>query len=129
MSIIIKTDDQIELMRQSGHLLAKVHEELHQMIHPGMATMEIDTIGEKLIRQMGGIPNFKNYEGYPASICVSVNDEVVHGIPHPDHILQEGDIVYVPRSGIATVGFWLSQVNPFAMMLSIQSLAASAGGE
>ena len=93
MSIIIKTDDQIELMRQSGHLLAKVHEELHQMIHPGMATMEIDTIGEKLIRQMGGIPNFKNYEGYPASICVSVNDEVVHGIPHPDHILQEGDIV------------------------------------
>ena len=78
MSIIIKTDDQIELMRQSGHLLAKVHEELHQMIHPGMSTMEIDTIGEKLIRQMGGIPNFKNYEGYPASICVSVNDEVVH---------------------------------------------------
>ena len=93
MSIIIKTDDQIELMRQSGHLLAQVHEELHQMIHPGMSTMEIDTIGEKLIRQMGGIPNFKNYEGYPASICVSVNDEVVHGIPHPDHILQEGDIV------------------------------------
>lgn len=93
MSIIIKTDDQIELMRQSGHLLAKVHEELHQAIHPGMSTMEIDTIGEKLIRQMGGIPNFKNYEGYPASICVSVNDEVVHGIPHPDHILQEGDIV------------------------------------
>ena len=93
MSVIIKTDDQIELMRQSGHLLAKVHEELHQAIHPGMSTMEIDTIGEKLIRQMGGIPNFKNYEGYPASICVSVNDEVVHGIPHPDHILQEGDIV------------------------------------
>ena len=93
MSVIIKTDDQIELMRQSGHLLAKVHEELHQAIHPGMSTMEIDTIGEKLIRQMGGIPNFKNYEGYPASICVSVNDEIVHGIPHPDHILQEGDIV------------------------------------
>ncbi|MCH4192396.1 MAG: type I methionyl aminopeptidase [Butyrivibrio sp.] len=93
MSIIIKTDDQIELMRQSGHLLAKVHEELHQAIHPGMSTLDIDTIGEKLIRQMGGIPNFKNYEGYPASICVSVNDEVVHGIPHAEHILQEGDIV------------------------------------
>ena len=93
MSIIIKTDDQIELMRQSGHLLAKVHEELHQAIHPGMSTLDIDTIGEKLIRQVGGIPNFKNYEGYPASICVSVNDEVVHGIPHAEHILQEGDIV------------------------------------
>ena len=93
MSIIIKTDDQIELMRLSGHLLAKVHEELHQAIHPGMSTLDIDTIGEKLIRQMGGIPNFKNYEGYPASICVSVNDEVVHGIPHAEHILQEGDIV------------------------------------
>ncbi len=93
MAVTIKTEEQIALMRESGHLLAQVHAELHEFIKPGISTKDIDDLGEKLIRQMGGIPNFKNYEGYPASICVSVNSEVVHGIPHPEHYLQEGDIV------------------------------------
>ncbi|MBQ1458968.1 type I methionyl aminopeptidase [Butyrivibrio fibrisolvens] len=93
MQIYIKTPDQIDLMRQSGHLLAQVHAELHQALRPGMSTLEIDTLGEELIRKMGGIPNCKNYEGFPASICISVNEEVVHGIPSADRILQEGDIV------------------------------------
>lgn len=62
-------------------------------VKPGISTLDIDRLGEKLIRERGCIPNFLNYNGYPASICVSVNDEVVHGIPRDDRILQEGDIV------------------------------------
>ncbi len=93
MAIVIKTDSEIDLMRQSGHLLAKVHDELHAALRPGISTLELDQIGEKTIRALGGIPNCKNYEGFPASVCISVNDEVVHGIPSADRILQEGDIV------------------------------------
>ena len=93
MAITIKTDEEIELMRQSGHLLAKVHDELHAALRPGISTFELDEIGEKAIRALGGIPNCKDYEGFPASVCISVNDEVVHGIPSKDRILVEGDIV------------------------------------
>ncbi|SDA46501.1 methionyl aminopeptidase [Butyrivibrio sp. INlla18] len=91
--ISIKTDEEINLMRESGHLLAKVHDELHAAVRPGISTLELDEIGEKTIRALGGIPNCKNYEGFPASVCISVNDEVVHGIPSADKILKEGDIV------------------------------------
>lgn len=93
MSVSIKTAREIELMRKAGHLLEQVHNELAEMIRPGISTLDIDQAGEKLIRQMGCIPNFLNYNGYPASICVSVNEEVVHGIPTRHRILQEGDIV------------------------------------
>ena len=92
MSVSIKTAREIELMRKAGHLLEQVHNELAGMIRPGISTLDIDKAGEKLIRQMGCIPNFLNYNGYPASICVSVNEEVVHGIPSRHRILQEGDI-------------------------------------
>lgn len=93
MAVSIKTAREIELMRHAGHLLEQVHDELAKMIRPGISTLDIDRAGEKLIRQLGCIPNFLNYNGYPASICVSVNDEVVHGIPNKHRILQEGDIV------------------------------------
>ena len=93
MAISIKTDEEIDLMRQSGHLLAKVHEELHAALRPGISTLELDEIGERTIRALGGIPNCKDYEGFPASVCISVNNEVVHGIPSSERILQEGDIV------------------------------------
>ncbi|MCD8221407.1 MAG: type I methionyl aminopeptidase [Clostridiales bacterium] len=93
MSVTIKSQREIELMREAGRILAAVHEELGQAIRPGISTLEIDQLGEKLIRGYGCIPSFKDYNGYPASICVSVNDEVVHGIPHKDRILKEGDIV------------------------------------
>ena len=91
--ISIKSDEELDLMRQSGHLLAKVHDELQKAVRPGISTLELDQIGEETIRALGGIPNCKNYEGFPASVCISVNDEVVHGIPSADRILQEGDIV------------------------------------
>ncbi len=93
MAVSIKSAREIELMRESCRLLAHVHDELGKAIKPGMSTLDIDTLGEKLIREMGCVPNFKDYHGYPASICVSVNEEVVHGIPSKHRILKEGDIV------------------------------------
>ena len=93
MAVSIKSDREIALMRDAGKILAEVHARLGEQIAPGISTLEIDTLGEKLIRSYDCIPNFLNYNGYPASICVSVNDEVVHGIPRADHILKEGDIV------------------------------------
>jgi methionyl aminopeptidase len=93
MSVTIKTAREIELMRESCRLLEIVHNELADIIKPGISTLDIDRYGERRIRSLGGIPNFKNYNGYPASICVSVNDEVVHGIPNKHRILREGDIV------------------------------------
>ena len=93
MAVTIKSEREIALMRESCRLLAIVHKEMEEAIRPGMSTKEIDILGDTLIRKMGCIPNFKNYHRYPASICVSVNDEVVHGIPNKHRILQEGDIV------------------------------------
>lgn len=93
MAVTIKSEREIELMRESCRLLTIVHKEMEEKIRPGMSTKDIDILGDNLIRKLGCIPNFKNYNGYPASICVSVNDEVVHGIPSKKRILQEGDIV------------------------------------
>jgi len=93
MAVSIKSAREIELMRESGKILAKVHDELGKAIVPGISTKEIDILGDKLIRSYGCIPNFLHYNGYPASICVSVNDEVVHGIPNHHRTLHEGDIV------------------------------------
>ena len=93
MAVTIKSPREIELMREAGRILAKTHEELAKNLRPGMSTWDIDHMGEKIIRSYGCIPSFKKYNGYPASICVSVNDEVVHGIPHKEHFLDEGDIV------------------------------------
>ena len=104
MSVTIKSAREIELMREAGRILAKTHEELAKAIRPGISTMDIDRLGEKIIRSYGCIPSFKNYNGYPASICVSVNDEVVHGIPNSRRILQEGDIVSLD-AGVIYKGF------------------------
>lgn len=93
MPITIKSSREIELMTESGRILEIVHTELAKAIHPGISTKEIDRLGEEIIRSYGCTPSFLNYNGYPASICVSVNEEVVHGIPSKKRILREGDIV------------------------------------
>lgn len=93
MKITIKSAEEIELMRQAGKILAAVHQNLAKEIKPGMSTLDIDRLGEEMIRSYGCEPSFKNYCGYPASICVSVNEEVVHGIPTDKRIIKEGDIV------------------------------------
>ncbi len=91
--VSIKSQSEIALMREAGKLLTKTHEELKNAIRPGISTYELDKLGEKVIRGFGCIPSFLNYNGFPASICISVNDEVVHGIPSKNRILKEGDIV------------------------------------
>lgn len=93
MSVTIKSHREIDLMREAGRLLAIVHQEMKSKIKPGVSTMQINDYGEKIIRKLGGTPSFLNYQGYPASICISINSEVVHGIPSGNVILEEGDIV------------------------------------
>lgn len=93
MSVSVKSPSEIEKMRKAGHLLEQVHNELAQIIRPGISTWDIDKAGEKIIRSMGCIPNFLNYNGFPASFCTSINDEVVHGIPSKERVLLEGDII------------------------------------
>ena len=87
MAVTIKSERELELMREAGKILAKVHTGLAKELHTGMTTLEVDRLGEEMIRSFGCIPSFKNYCGYPASICVSVNEEVVHGIPNANRIL------------------------------------------
>ena len=93
MSVTIKSQREIDLMREAGRLLAIVHQEMGEIIKPGISTKKINDYGEKLIKKFGCVPSFLNYQGYPASICISVNSEVVHGIPSDNVILREGDIV------------------------------------
>ena len=93
--IIIKSDSEIDLMRESGKVTGFILKELENIIRPGLSTADIDRFVEKTIREAGMIPSFKGYGGFPASACVSINDEVVHGIPDKKRILREGDIVSV----------------------------------
>ena len=114
MAVNIKSAREIALMRESGRLLEIVHDELGKAIRPGISTLDIDRMGDKMIKELGGIPSFKNYEGYPASICVSVNDEVVHGIPHKDRILMDGDIVSLD-AGLIYKGYHSDAARTYAV--------------
>ena len=104
MPITIKSSREIELMTEAGRILEIVHNELGKALRPGMSTKDIDRLGEEIIRSYGCIPSFLNYNGYPASICVSVNEEVVHGIPDKHRIIREGDIVSLD-AGIIYKGY------------------------
>ncbi|MCD8105362.1 MAG: type I methionyl aminopeptidase [Lachnospiraceae bacterium] len=95
MAVSVKSAHEIELMREAGRLLNIVHKELASAIRPGVSTWELNRVGEKVIRSFGCTPNFLNYNGFPASFCISINEEVVHGIPKKNRILHEGDIVSV----------------------------------
>lgn len=104
MAVTIKSQREIELMREAGRILAIVHEELEKIIRPGLSTLIMNDLAEKIIREYGCVPSFKGYEGFPASICVSINDEVVHGIPDKSKILNDGDIVSID-CGVIYKGF------------------------
>lgn len=90
--ISIKSDREIELLRVAGNIVYQTHQYLKDYIKPGITTKEIDELGEKFIRSKGATPSFKGYEGYPGSICTSINEQVVHGIPGKAR-LKEGDII------------------------------------
>ena len=93
--IELKSPREIEIMRQAAKIVATVLKEISQITEPGMTTADLDAHAEKRIREMGAIPSFKGYHGFPASICCSVNNEVVHGIPNPKKVIRNGDIVKV----------------------------------
>lgn len=93
MAVSVKSHREIELMREAGKILGTVLNDLCKEIKPGMSTWRVNQLGEDMIRSFGCVPSFLGYGGYPASICVSVNDEVVHGIPSKSRILKNGDIV------------------------------------
>ncbi len=99
MGISIKSEREIKRMRQAGKIVALVLNTLIGQVRPGLTTKELDIIAEKEIKGLGGTPSFKGYRGFPASICVSINDEIVHGIPG-ERILREGDIVSLDLGAI-----------------------------
>jgi methionyl aminopeptidase len=91
--MIVTADQDIDLYRAAGKLAGQVLEHLASLVAPGITTWELDTVAEKMIRDAGAIPTFKGYRGFPATICASVNEEVVHGIPSKHKTLKEGDII------------------------------------
>ena len=93
--IYLKTDEEIELLRENNVLVSKTLAEVGRHIRPGVTTKELDTIAEDFIRAHGAVPAFLGYQGFPASLCISVNEQVVHGIPSSKCVLKEGDIVSV----------------------------------
>lgn len=90
-----KSRDEIKKMRHAGHIVALVHKKMKEVIEPGISTKELDNIAMKIIKDNKAIPTFLGYGGFPACICASVNERVVHGIPSEKEILQEGDIIAV----------------------------------
>ena len=92
--IICKTQREIDIMRQAGKIVAITHRELQKYIKPGITTLELDRIAEEIIRSHNAIPSFKGYNGFPGSICTSINEELVHGIPST-RVLKDGDIISI----------------------------------
>ncbi len=95
MSIIIKTAEKVQKIREASKIVGEVHQLMERVIEPGISTYTLDQMAEKLIRSKGATPSFKGYHGYPASICASINNEVIHGIPSKDRIIKEGDIISI----------------------------------
>ncbi len=123
MSIIIKSDQEIKIMRQAGRFVAIILEVLKSQVRPGIKTEELDFIAAKELEKLGARPSFKGYRGFPANLCISVNDEIVHGIPGK-RVLHEGDIVsldfgaiYMGFHGDAAVTVGVGSITPQAEQL------------
>ena len=101
--IYLKTEEEIDLIKESAQVLGKAHAEVAQWVKPGVATKRLDTIAEDYIRDCGGTPSFKGFNNFPASLCISVNEVVVHGFPS-GYVLKEGDIVSID-CGVKLNGF------------------------
>jgi methionyl aminopeptidase len=123
MGIIIKSNEEIATMRQAGRIVGTVLEILSKQVKAGMKTEELDMIAEREVARLGARPSFKGYRGFPATLCVSVNDEIVHGIPG-ERVLKEGDIVsldfgaiYDGFQGDAAVTVAVGEISPAARRL------------
>ena len=110
--IIIKTEEQIAKMRDAGKIVAEVLALLEEQVRPGISTYELDQIAEKHILAANAVPTFKGYGGFPAAICASINEEVVHGIPRPDRVLHEG-ILSVWMWAPPSAAMWVTRLGPF----------------
>ncbi len=124
MAVSVKSKREIELMREAGRILGTVLNDLEKEVKPGVSTWHIDKIGEEMIRSYNCIPSFLGYGGFPGSICVSVNEQVVHGIPSKKTILKEGDIVSLDAGVIykgyhsdAARTYGVGQISPEAAKL------------
>lgn len=93
--IILKSRREIDIMREANQIVAETHAYLSENIKPGISTAEIDQLADEFIRDKGAVPSFKGYQGFPASVCISINEEVVHGIPAKHRYLEDGDIVSI----------------------------------
>jgi methionyl aminopeptidase len=111
--IAIRSQDEMDLIRRSGEILIKCFATIESALRPGITTGELDSLAEELIRRRGGVPAFKGYQGYPASICTSVNEQVVHGIPGA-RTLAEGDIVGIDI-GVVRNGYYADASRTYAI--------------
>jgi methionyl aminopeptidase len=117
----IKSESEIAIMRQAAKIVATVLKEISEMVEPGMTTADLDAYAEKRIREMGATPSFKGYHGFPASICSSINNEVVHGIPSSKKVIRSGDVLKVDTGafyngfhGDSCITLAIAQVTPEA---------------
>ncbi|GAA4621356.1 type I methionyl aminopeptidase [Actinoallomurus vinaceus] len=99
-AIQIKTPGELDVMREAGLVVARTLERLVEAVKPGMTTADLDAIAEESIRSEGATPSFKGYQGFPACICTSINEEIVHGIPNPSKVLTEGDVISIDCGAI-----------------------------
>ena len=133
--IYLKTDEEIELLRISNQIVAKTLGELAKHVKEGVSTLQLDKIAEEFIRDNGAIPSFLNYEGYPNSICTSVNEQIVHGIPSAKSVLKNGDIISIDCGaykngfhGDSAYTFCVGDVDPKVVQLLKDTKAALYNG-
>ena len=133
--IEIKSSREIKLMKKSSRIVGTVLREINDLIKPGMSTKDLDDFAEKRIREMGAVPSFKGYHGFPSSICSSINNEVVHGIPNKNKIIKDGDLVKIDTGayldgfhGDSCISICVGQVSDQARKLSEVALQALFAG-
>lgn len=112
VKIFLKNEDQIQIMRENGRIIAEIFQKISETIQAGMSTYDLDKITEEYIISKGGIPSFKGYDGFPGSICSSVNEQVIHGIPSKEAVLEEGDIIGIDI-GVYKDGFHADSARTF----------------
>jgi methionyl aminopeptidase len=134
MGIIVKSAREVAVMREAGRVVARVLEVLAGQLRPGMKTMELDEIAAREVARQGAKPSFKGYRGFPANLCVSVNDEIVHGIPG-ERVLREGDVVSLDMGAIlngfqgdAAVTVGVGEISPQARDLIMTTESALMAG-
>jgi len=123
-SIEIKSQREIAIMRQAAKIVATVLKEISEQVLPGMTTADLDAYAEKRIREMGAVPSLKGYQGFPATLCTSINNEAVHGIPSPKRVIQSGDVLKVDTCayyqgfhGDSCIAIAVGEVSPEAAKL------------